>query len=70
LVLVHVAWTGHLVHVAIPESRGIHVGWDNFLTTLPHPEGLNHSLVEIGAHMQKIQILVIIFSMKVQVQQF
>jgi photosystem I P700 chlorophyll a apoprotein A2 len=34
------AWTGHLVHVAIPESRGIHVGWDNFLTTPPHPEGL------------------------------
>ena len=21
------AWTGHLVHVAIPESRGIHVNW-------------------------------------------
>ena len=34
------AWTGHLVHVAIPESRGVHVGWDNFLTTLPHPAGL------------------------------
>ena len=34
------AWTGHLVHVAIPESRGIHVRWDNFLVTLPHPEGL------------------------------
>ena len=34
------AWTGHLVHVAIPESRGIHVGWDNFLVTPPHPEGL------------------------------
>ena len=34
------AWTGHLVHVAIPESRGIHVGWDNFLTVLPHPAGL------------------------------
>jgi len=34
------AWTGHLVHVAIPESRGIHVGWDNFLITPPHPEGL------------------------------
>ncbi len=34
------AWTGHLVHVAIPESRGQHVGWDNFLTTLPHPAGL------------------------------
>ena len=34
------AWTGHLVHVAIPESRGVHVGWDNFLFTPPHPEGL------------------------------
>jgi photosystem I P700 chlorophyll a apoprotein A2 len=34
------AWTGHLVHVAIPESRGIHVGWDNFLNVAPHPAGL------------------------------
>ena len=34
------AWTGHLVHVAIPESRGQHVGWDNFLRIRPHPEGL------------------------------
>ncbi|HAE05416.1 photosystem I core protein PsaB [Richelia intracellularis] len=34
------AWTGHLVHVAIPESRGQHVGWDNFLSTAPHPAGL------------------------------
>lgn len=34
------AWTGHLVHVAIPESRGQHVGWDNFLFTMPHPAGL------------------------------
>jgi len=34
------AWTGHLVHVAIPESRGTHVGWDNLLTKLPHPDGL------------------------------
>lgn len=34
------AWTGHLVHVAIPEARGQHVGWDNFLSTLPHPAGL------------------------------
>jgi photosystem I P700 chlorophyll a apoprotein A2 len=34
------AWTGHLVHVAIPASRGQHVGWDNFLTVLPHPAGL------------------------------
>ena len=33
-------WTGHLVHVAIPESRGVHVGWDNFITSLPHPAGL------------------------------
>ncbi|MEL6762999.1 MAG: photosystem I core protein PsaB, partial [Cyanobacteria bacterium J06607_6] len=34
------AWTGHLVHVAIPESRGQHVGWGNFLSTPPHPAGL------------------------------
>jgi len=34
------AWTGHLVHVAIPVSRGVHVGWDNFLVTPPHPAGL------------------------------
>ena len=34
------AWTGHLIHVAIPESRGQHVGWDNFMSTLPHPAGL------------------------------
>src|SRR6476469_6750966 len=34
------AWTGHLIHVAIPESRGIHIGWDNFLTSPPHPAGL------------------------------
>ncbi len=34
------AWTGHLVHVAIPEARGQHVGWDNFLSTPPHPLGL------------------------------
>merc|ERR1711970_717938 len=34
------AWTGHLIHVAIPESRGQHVRWDNFTSVLPHPEGL------------------------------
>ena len=34
------AWTGHLVHVALPASRGVHIGWDNFLTTPPHPAGL------------------------------
>ncbi|GCE64539.1 photosystem I core protein PsaB [cyanobiont of Ornithocercus magnificus] len=35
-----IAWTGHLVHVAIPESRGQHVGWGNFLNVMPHPAGL------------------------------
>jgi photosystem I P700 chlorophyll a apoprotein A2 len=35
------AWTGHLVHVAIPESRGQHIGWDNFLSIAPHPSGLS-----------------------------
>jgi photosystem I P700 chlorophyll a apoprotein A2 len=34
------AWSGHLIHVAIPESRGIHIGWDNFLFNSPHPAGL------------------------------
>jgi len=32
------AWTGHLVHVAIPESRGEHVRWDNFSNVLPYPK--------------------------------
>jgi photosystem I P700 chlorophyll a apoprotein A2 len=31
------AWTGQFVNVEIPESRGVHVGWYNFLTTPPHP---------------------------------
>jgi len=34
------AWTGHLVHIAIPASRGITITWNNFLTTPPHPAGL------------------------------
>lgn len=34
------ARTAHLIHVAIPESRGKHVRWDNLLTALPHPQGL------------------------------
>lgn len=35
------AWTGHLIHVAIPESRGQHIRWDNFLNNAPHPAGLS-----------------------------
>ncbi|CAL0321466.1 unnamed protein product [Lupinus luteus] len=34
------AWTGHLVHVAILGSMGEYVRWNNFLSVLPHPEGL------------------------------
>ncbi|KAL5646158.1 hypothetical protein ACJX0J_001773 [Zea mays] len=34
------AWTGHLVHVAIPGSRGEYVRWNNFLDVLPYPQGL------------------------------
>ncbi|GJZ62833.1 photosystem I chlorophyll a apoprotein A2 [Tanacetum coccineum] len=33
------AWTRHLVHVAIPASRGEYVRWNNFLDVLPHPQG-------------------------------
>ena len=29
-----------MIHVAIPESRGQHVRWNNFLSTPPHPAGL------------------------------
>jgi len=35
------AWSGHLIHVAIPESRGQHIRWDNFLSVAPHPAGLS-----------------------------
>ena len=34
------AWAGHLIHVAIPESRGQHIGWDNLIIRTPHPAGL------------------------------
>jgi photosystem I P700 chlorophyll a apoprotein A2 len=34
------AWTGHLVHVSIPASRGEHIDWYNFLSVLPYREGL------------------------------
>nr|BDA99027.1 photosystem I P700 chlorophyll a apoprotein A2 [Rhodomonas sp. NIES-2332] len=34
------AWSAHLIHVAIPEARGQHVGWDNFTKVAPHPAGL------------------------------
>ena len=35
-----IAWTGHLVHIAIPASRGEVVTWKNLLTHSPHPQGL------------------------------
>jgi photosystem I P700 chlorophyll a apoprotein A2 len=45
------AWTGHLVH-AFPVSRGVHIGWDNFLQ-LTHPEGLTPFLQVTGQHTLK-----------------
>lgn len=35
------AWSGHLIHVAIPESRGQDINWSNFLSISPHPLGLS-----------------------------
>ncbi len=35
-----IAWAGHLVHVAIPRSRGQAPSWENILTQLAHPDGL------------------------------
>ena len=34
------AWAGHIIHVAIPESRGINVDLKNIYHILPHPKGL------------------------------
>jgi photosystem I P700 chlorophyll a apoprotein A2 len=34
------AWSGHLIHIAIPESRGQDIGWGNFTQVKPHPAGL------------------------------
>ncbi|KAL5644754.1 hypothetical protein ACJX0J_005155 [Zea mays] len=34
------AWTGHLVHVAIPDPGGSTFRWNNFLDVLPYPQGL------------------------------
>jgi photosystem I P700 chlorophyll a apoprotein A2 len=38
--VVSLAWSGHLIHVAIPESRGQHIRWSNFTSVLPYPDGL------------------------------
>ncbi len=35
-----VAWAGHLVHVALPASRGQSTDWSNLLHQLTHPAGL------------------------------
>ena len=34
------AWRRHLIHIAIPTSRGTHVYWSNFLNILPNHHGL------------------------------
>ena len=72
MVLVLLAWTGHLIHVAIPESRGSTLVGIT-LTTLPHPEGLNtFLLLETGVLTAEIQIQLTHFwyKSKVQVLQF
>ena len=55
------AWTGHLVHVAIPESRGQHVGWDNFLTTATTSTRINSFFYwELGSLRSKPRYIEII----------
>jgi len=34
------AWAGHIIHVALPASRGLRVGWLQLLTFTPSPFGL------------------------------
>ena len=35
-----IAWAGHLIHVALPASRGYQTGWLQLLSTVAHPLGL------------------------------
>jgi hypothetical protein len=55
--------------VAIPESRGQHVRWDNFLTVAPHPEGLAPFLLVNGVYTHKIQIPVVISLVQLKEQE-
>jgi photosystem I P700 chlorophyll a apoprotein A2 len=57
MVFSSLAWTGHLVHVAIPDV--VNVRWDNFLTTLP--SGTNAFFTGNGL-LTLTQTLVHIFS--------
>ncbi len=34
------SWAGHIIHVALPKSRGIDVNWLNFFSIKPSPHGL------------------------------
>jgi photosystem I P700 chlorophyll a apoprotein A2 len=34
------SWAGHLVHVALPASRGSRVDWTTLLSVRPHPDGI------------------------------
>ncbi|TXG60900.1 hypothetical protein EZV62_012263 [Acer yangbiense] len=54
------AWTGHLVHVAIPASRGEYVRWNNFLDVLPHPQGLGPLFTDIAHHHLAIAFIFLI----------
>ena len=56
------AWTGHLIHIAIPASRGERVDWSSFLIIMPHPQGLK-SLFAFNwiDYAQNIDILTHIF---------
>jgi photosystem I P700 chlorophyll a apoprotein A2 len=56
------AWAGHLIHVAIPASRGRRVDWSNFLVVQPHPQGLNPLFTGYWSVYAKIQILIRIFT--------
>ncbi|KAE9587509.1 putative photosystem I [Lupinus albus] len=50
----YLAWTGHLIHVAIPGSRGEYLRWNNFLSVLPHPQGAGNVILTLlgGFHLQ------------------
>ena len=39
--LASILWSGHIIHVAGPVSRGIAISWSTLLLVLPHSDGLS-----------------------------
>jgi photosystem I P700 chlorophyll a apoprotein A2 len=52
-----IAWSGHLIHVALPASRGVRVTWSNVFSVRPVETGLTHFLdFDWGAWTRSVDI--------------